>query len=304
MDSIDRNILLDLFSYCRVTFQEIAEKNDVSANAIKKRFNKMHSMGVIEDFYVELSLAMVDADISMSLVTTDGTEDEEFIETIGNNPMVSYIGKMSGGIYNVFACFSGTSGLSELGSFLRNLPQVRTVELHPLLYAKGEKIEFSPLQLKVLRYLVEDSRMPVSEIAKRSGLTSRIVSKVINELKEGGGVNFTISWNPNAGGLVIMLRIHWDEKEINFNQILSLLQKQFPLEYFAPMISATNPLLFASFIVKDMKRVQEISQELKKNPKITSLITYLGEPSRVYPDIKTIRLKEILAEAGLFYKER
>ncbi len=285
-------------SYCRTTFQEIAEKNEVSANAIKKRVIKMRSMGIIEKYFVELSLAMVDAEMSMIILTTDGTEDEELIETIGNNPMVSYVGKMSGGMYNVFACFSGTSGLSEIGTFLRNLKQVRNVELHPMLHLKGEKIELTTLQLKILKFLVEDPRMSVSEIAKRSELTSRMVSKVINELKEGGGVNFTITWNPNKGGIIIMIRIHWDEKETDLNQILSLVQEQFPLEYFAPIISATNPLLFATFIVENLKRIQEITQELKKNTMITSLITYMGEPARIYPDIKIIRLKELLAEAG------
>ncbi len=90
-------------SYCRTTFQEIAEKNEVSANAIKKRVIKMRSMGIIESYFVELTLAMVDAEMSMIILTTDGTEDEELIETIGNNPMVSYVGKLSGGMYNVFA---------------------------------------------------------------------------------------------------------------------------------------------------------------------------------------------------------
>ena len=122
MDSLDKNILLDLHANCRITFQEIAQKNSISENAIKKRFTRMVNSGVIEDFYVELCLEMVDADMSMSLVTTDGTETGEFIEEIGKNPMVSYIGKMAAGIYNVFACYHGAVGLSEIGSFLRNFP--------------------------------------------------------------------------------------------------------------------------------------------------------------------------------------
>lgn len=299
MDSLDKNILLELHGYCRTTFQKMAQRNDVSANAIKKHFNKMVSIGVIEGFYVELCLAMVDAEMSMNLVTTDGTEDDEFVTKIGNNPLVSYIGKLSGGVYNVFQCYIGASGLSEIGSFLRNFPQVKNVELHPLLYQRGAKVDFSTLQLKVLRHLTDDPRMSISEIAKRSGLTSRMVSKAINELKSGNGVNFGIYWNPNVGGIVVMIRIHWDEKETNMNEMLSFLQTTFPLEYFAPMISATHPLLFATFIVEDLKRVQEIVQEIRKNPKIGSLITYMGEPAKIFPDIKTIRLKEILAEAGL-----
>lgn len=300
MDFLDKNILLDLLNYCRTTFQEMAEKNNVSANAIKKRFHKLVSNGTIMSFFVELSFAMIDAELSMNLVTTDGTEGNEFVEKIGNNPLVSYVGKLSGGIYNVFALYiGGASGLSELGSFLRSFPQVKDVEMHPLLYLRGEKTDFSTTQLKVLKYLTEDPRMAVSEITKRSGLTSRMISKTIKELRNEGKVIFSIEWNPNVNGNVFMLRIHWDESKSNFNEIMSFLQSKFPQEFLAPMISAVNPIIFATFVVDDLKRIQEITEESRKNPNITRLISYLGEPTKAFPDLKTIRLKEILNKAGM-----
>lgn len=300
MDTIDKNILLDLHANCRTTYQEMAQKAGVSANAIKKRVNKMQTRGIIEGYYVELGLAMVDAEMSMAMVTTNGTEDEkEFTETIGKHSMVSYIGKLSGGLYNVFALYQGASGLSEMGVFLRNLPPVKQVELHPLLYAKGTKIELSALQLKVLRYLVDNPRAPISEVAKQSGFTSRMVSKTITELIDGGGVNFSIRWNPNVGGTTIMVRIHWDEKKADLNKILAFLQNRFGAQYFAPIISASLPLVFATFVVPDFQAVQEITGEIRKNSAIDSVISYLGEPSRVFPDIKSIRLMEMITEAGL-----
>ncbi|PWI48297.1 hypothetical protein CEE45_07525 [Candidatus Heimdallarchaeota archaeon B3_Heim] len=298
MDSIDKNILLDLHVNCRTTFQEMANKNGVSANAIKKRFNKMLSTGVIENFYVELPLAGVDAELLMALITTDGNEDGNFVEVMGNHPMISYIGKLAGGMYNVFSCFQGTIGLSEMGAFFRNLPSVTNVEIHPLLYWRGNKVEFTNLQGKVLKCLIEDPRRAASEIAKQTGLTSRMVSKTINELMEKGGVILGIIWNPNLGGIVAMIRISWLEQKTNLKEIISFLQKNFPEEYFAPMISATSPVLFATFIVKDLKVVQTITSEIKKFQHVTNVITYLGEPSRVFPDIKTTKLKELLNSIG------
>ena len=295
MDSIDKNILLDLHVNCRTTFQEMANKNGVSANAIKKRFNKMLSTGVIENFYVELPLAGVDAEMLMALITTDGNEDENLIEMMGNHPMISYIGKLAGGMYNVFSCFRGTAGLSEMGTFFRNLPSVTNVELHPLIRQRGNKVVFSNLQVKVLKCLIENPREAASEIAKKTGLTSRMVSRTINELREEGGVSFGINWNPNIGGIVVMIRVQWDEHKTNLAEIISFLQNSFPEEYFAPMISASSPMLFASFIVKDLKVAQYIASEIKKYQHLTNVITYMGEPSRVFPDIKTIKLKELLS---------
>ena len=63
-----------------------------------------------------------------------------------------------------------------------------------------------------------------------------------------GGVNFSFYMNPSAGtGLVAMIRIHWEEKKTNLGEILGYLSQTFPEEYFIPLISATNPLIFAIF---------------------------------------------------------
>jgi len=73
----------------------------------------------------------------------------------------------------------------------------------------------------------------------------------------------------------------------------------FPEEFFIPMISATHPLLFGIFIAETSTRVQEIVKAIRQGkPAITSIITYLGEPARIFPDLKTIRLKEMIREAG------
>ncbi|MHA2096027.1 MAG: winged helix-turn-helix transcriptional regulator [Candidatus Hodarchaeales archaeon] len=300
MDGIDRKIMLDLSNNCRTTYQEMAQKHNVSANAIKKRVTKLLSMGVIQGFHVELSYAMVDGEACMVLVTTDGTEDESFIEMIGNSPYVGVVGKLAGSTYNLIAVYQGGSTLLEIGSMLRNISCVTNVEVHPIIFDKGKKVEFSFTDKKVLQYLVSDPRMTISEIAKKSGLTSRTVRKTIIELYKSSGVTFGIYMNPTAGsGITPMFRLHWKEKETNIGEILSYLSQTYPDEYFVPMLSATNPLLFAIFFISDSRRLKEINNLLRQKTEFTSIITYLGEPARFFPDLKLIKLREILAEAGL-----
>jgi DNA-binding Lrp family transcriptional regulator len=277
----------------------MAQKRNVSANAIKKRVMKLLSLRAIEGFFVELSYAMIDAEPCMAIVTTDGTEDESFIEMIGNNPLVGPMGKLAGSMYNIIAVYQGSSSLAELGSSIRNIPCVINVELHPLILTKGNKIELSVTEKKVLQYLVSDPRMAISEVAKKSGLTSRTVRNTIDDLTSGGGVNFGIYMNPSAGtGITVMFRIHWEEKAINIGEVLTYLSKTFPEEYFVPLLSATNPLLFAIFLTSDSRRIQEINQILRQKTEFTTIIAYVGEPARIFPDLKLLRLKEILSEAG------
>lgn len=300
MDPIDKNILLDLMINCRITYQKMAQKYEISANAIKKRVQKLIDQGVIVDYFVELSPHMVNAEKLMAILTTEGSEDAEaMINKIGTHPMVSYIGKLAGGAYNVFACYIGSSGMAELGNFFRALPAVKDVELHPLYSPPHpqEPNKLSTTQLMVLQYLIKDPRMAISEIAQKSGLTARRVRQVIKDLKDDGSITFTIHFDPNAAGIVVLIRIHFNP-ETDLNEITGFLEKRFPEEFFVPLISVTNPLLFATFNLQGLNDLPEIRKTIKELKGVEKVITYTGEPAFIFPDIKIFRLKELLAEAG------
>ena len=301
MDSTDKLILLDLITYCRITYQEMAQKYGISANAIKKRVQKLINQGAIVDYFVELTSPMVNAENLMAMLTTDGSEDAEaLIGKIGAHPMVSYVGKLAGGVYNAFGSYIGSSGLAELGNFLRALPAVKSVELHTLYSAPHpqKQNKLSTTQLMVLQYLVKDPRMAISEIAQKSGLTARHVRQVIHDLKDEGSITFTIHFNPNAAGIIALIRIHFSPQETNLNEVISVLQTRFSDEFFVPIISATNPLLFAAFNLQKLNDLPAISKAIKELKGVEKVITYMGEPNHIFPNIKTIRLKELLAEAG------
>ena len=309
MDSIDKNVLIDLLINCRARYQDMAVKNNVTANAIRKRVDRLISQGIIEEFIVELSLAMVDAELLLSLIYTDGSEDENtFIDQLstprGTNPYINYVGPASGGEYTLYIIFStyteGTKGLSETNAFFRSFNEVQKVDMYPLLYPRGKKVNLSPMDLKVLRYLVENPRMPISEISNRSGVSSRNVRNIIVNFAKSNNVNLTIRWNLNAGDSIQFLaQIQWDDRQTDFTTIKTWLFNQFPEEFWGELICATKPLLFGTFVVNNLSSVAKITQSIKKNSTITSVVTLLGKPSRGFPDIRTTQLHKLIAEAGL-----
>jgi hypothetical protein len=128
-----------------------------------------------------------------------------------------------------------------------------------------------------------------------------MVSSVIKEFQENGTIISGIRLNLNAGDWITFLaRIHWDEKITNVDDLSTWLQNQFSIEYFVPAgISASHPLIFAAFVVTELNKIPVITRELRNNPAVTSVVTIIGEPSKTFPDIRTIRLKELIAEAGL-----
>ncbi|MHA2352994.1 MAG: winged helix-turn-helix transcriptional regulator, partial [Candidatus Thorarchaeota archaeon] len=203
MDSIDKRILLALDENCRMSYQALAEKLGLTATAIKKRMDRLIETRVIEEFSIILKPAMMESDYLIALVFTDGSEnEEEFIEQIGSHLMVVQVGQLATGIgrlYFLHCEYVGAEGLQNLGTFLRTLDSVTSIELHTTMTQRGEKFDIKKMHLRVLKHLLEDARMQVSEISEHSGLTSRRVSRAIQEMHDSNAFWFATRWNLSFG---------------------------------------------------------------------------------------------------------
>jgi Lrp/AsnC family leucine-responsive transcriptional regulator len=280
MDDIDKRIIFQLDSDCRMTYQKLADKLDITATAVKKRVTKLLERGVIDRFITSLNFKMIDSDLLLAIVQTDGSEfEEDFIEELGSQPYVVQVSPIAcgkGGLYAVFAVTSGLSGLSDFGTFIRTLNPVRNSDIHVLLYPGGKKVTLTKTQLRVLKCLVDNPRMSIVEIAEQSGMTARRIRRTIEELQEGEGVLFSVFWNLGIGGLTeVLLQIEWDEKTANHEIVIDWLRKKYPLEFWSPFISAAFPVIYARFVVEKLETIELIAREVKRLPFVTSLSTLI-----------------------------
>jgi DNA-binding Lrp family transcriptional regulator len=300
LDALDKAILNILGQNCRTSYQTIAEKQGISATAVKKRVEKLVETGVLSQFTVEYNLAMIDAEFFMALVDTDGSVPErQLIDIFGENRMIAEAGALTGGQYILFGSYIGSLGLKEISDFLRNQDSVRNVELHTLLFIQGRKERLKRLHLRVLRLLLTDPRMPITKIAKECGLAARTVSRAIDEILDSETVRLSIRWNLNASdAITFLLKLVWDEKKRSFDDVYSWLRKRFPQEFWEPLISAGESVMFPAFVVESLRDVERITNVISQEPFIKSTTTLLGKPSRSFKDLRRYRLEEDIRAAG------
>jgi len=288
VDDIDKRIILELDSDCRMTYKTMADKLGLSANAIRKRITKLIDTGVIDRYLTTLSFDMIDADAILAIIHTDGSEfQEEFIADVGKNPAVLQVSSIAcgkGGMYFVFAIARGSLALSDIGTFLRTLESVIDVEIHVLIYPRGEKVNLTKMQLRILKHLVDNPRMSIVDIAEAVGMTARRIRRAIGELQEGRGINFSIFWNLGKGGLnEVHLRIEWDEKNTTLQDVIDWLRTEYPLEFWTPFISATAPIIFARFVVDDLEKIEMIARAVKRSPFVKTLSTLVFYSNNLFP---------------------
>jgi DNA-binding Lrp family transcriptional regulator len=304
LDLIDKSILLALDSNCRLSYQSIAESLGMTSNAVRKRLERLITSGVIEEFSLVLKPAMMESEYLIALVQTDGSENEDaFIQLLGSNLNIIQVGQLATGVgrlYFVHAEYIDSKGLHDIGLFLRTIASVTNIELHTTLTNRGRKFEIKKLHFRVLKCLVDDPRMQVTEISERTGLTSRRVSRAIQELLDSDAFWFATRWNLSLGGNAeFYLKIGYDGQVGTKELAEDCLRKEFPLEYWYSYFSATKPVFFAKFVTGHFRDAESISKTVKNYAFSNSVDVLISYPVRKFPRFGHTKLKQLISESGV-----
>ncbi len=302
MDETDRRILQELQRNCRISYEKLSRNLGITGNSVKRRVKKLIDEGVIDSFVLRLSFAMVGAEPMLTLVELDGSQnDESIIEKIGNHPFVNRVGFDSHGWLVVWVEYVGIEGLSEISSFIRSLEGVQDVELNPLPpRSRGKKMDLSRTQLRVLKVLFDDPRMPVSQIANEAGITTKRARKVLKELEESEAVVFSARVNVNAGSSTrFVLRLSWDEKKISSEDIEKYAREKYPKMYEGAHVSASSPRMFAMFTSEHIRIAESVARDIQKLPSVDHEVTVIPFPARLFRGIRESALIDMVKKAEI-----
>ncbi|UCE09695.1 MAG: winged helix-turn-helix transcriptional regulator [Candidatus Thorarchaeota archaeon] len=299
MDHVDRDIINELTANCRVSYETMARKLGITANAVRRRMLNLTESGVISEFVLLPSFAMVDVHFLIGLTWTDGARnDDEIVELIGSHPFITSVGFDSFGTIIFNAEYPEDSGLEEITDFLRDEVNVTDLELHPVSRPRGVKFEPSALQLRVLRCLAEDPRMSVTTVAEKSGLTAKRVRRIIEQLQDSRGFEFTIIRNLNAGSNTnFVIRVEWDDALTGPENIVNWLETEHPKEYWYPNISHSERVMFPVFVVDHLKDIEAIFKHLMELPNIFPHATLIPYPRKRFPGSRERYLQELLSRS-------
>lgn len=303
LDLVDKTIMVEISSNCRVSYETLSQKTGLSANAVKNRVTALLDTGTISRFAVSLEAAMIDASYFMALVKTDGTEDiDAFVGQLGESPMVGHISILAsagGGAYLVWGQYIGTNMLSDLRAFLRAPTGVEGVDLHTIIGPVGKKVRLSKLHLRVLTFLKTNPRALINDISQEAGLAPKTVRRAIRELLEGGGIVFSARPDMAAGKLVnFFVRFEWNENETTQDKVVDWIREKYPVELWDPTVSATAPVLFAEFVVEYLHEAEEIARYIRSKPFVKSTTTLVSYSNQKFPYFAETMIDEMIREAG------
>jgi len=278
VDKTDVILSLLLLENSRSPYRELANKLNLSANAIHKRIQSLIEMGVIRKFTAKINLSALQAVV----VTLYGKSEAESVanlhEKLGTHGSIYWL-TLGGGNYMI------------IGAYLRTMQ-----EIEPLVdYVKKEALmlnpvvgihssaatspRFSPektlhsLDRQIICSLSNDSRKSISDVAEDVGVTAKTVRRRLSSMTRNGLVEFSIKWFPDTSNDIIttmQLRLRPDADK---SAVSGMLKKYFPNLLFSYQFINIPNLLLCFVWTNTMKEVKEFQQRLENEETVASIVS-------------------------------
>jgi DNA-binding Lrp family transcriptional regulator len=278
VDKTDVILSMLLLANSRTPYRELADKLNLSANAIHKRIQSLIEMGVIRKFTTKISLPALQAVV----VTLYGKSEAESVanlhKKLGTHGSIYWV-TLGGGNYMI------------IGAYLRSMQEVEPlvdyvkkealipnpiIGLHPSAPTNPRFSAEKPLHsldLQIIYALSNNSRKPISDVAEEVGVTAKTVRRRLSSMTRNGLVDFSIEWFPDTSNDIITTMQLRLKPDANKNTVSGILKKYFPNMLFSyQFINIPNELL--SFMwTNTMKELKEVQQRLEKEETVASIVS-------------------------------
>ncbi|MFX1368979.1 MAG: winged helix-turn-helix transcriptional regulator [Promethearchaeota archaeon] len=311
---MDWALVCELCGNARTPYKTLARKFNVSTNTVKNRINRLREKGVIKKFGICVSMETLGAEYIAGFVTTDGSENAiELMKQIASQPVVGEIYRTTDRRYEYAAMVIGASETLGFKRFLADLDSVTKVEMRPIVFlfpnkppsfylnTRGKRVTFTRDELRLLKCLTVDSRLPISQISKQTGLTPRRVRKMLRGLEEGGGIHTYAIYDVFAlGDMEFRMRICYDESQTTGEDVIIGLYERYPEKFWWASITTNEPIVDVGLIINRPGEGPPITSEVKAAASTRSVEDFVSYP-RVVSGInrQNRHLWNLFQEAGI-----
>ncbi len=208
MDSTDISLVLMLLGNSRTPYRVLAEKLELSVNAVHRRIQELISSGVIKAFTAKLNIAFLGGASILVTGNCNSGDVSELCESIGSHEYTYWISLAGGNRLYIGAYLPNVNNLDDYLRFL-DKNSVEDVEfgIEPIADYTGDlKIdELDLLDFQIVRALSNNARKQVSYMADEMGVSARTIRRRLNAMAESGLIDFSLEWYPSASKDIISI---------------------------------------------------------------------------------------------------
>lgn len=266
MDDVDLQIIKKLIINSRIPFRQLAEEIGLSVGAVYKRVQYLVDKRIIVNFTARPSFSYLNAIIIYILGTSKLKSIDEILDDLEEDPHAFFLGVSSGNYLYMVAVLKNISDMNNVSRKLSNICKIDD----PLILINNFQYQkvygtLSKLDYQIMKSLNQNSRKSVSEVADETGLSSKTVSRHINDMMKNNLVTFSIDYHPLQEQDIIAVFHANISSDTEMSEIFNKIHQAIPKNLLYIRTFSNFPLMLTVHVsVNILKNVKEFENKLKE----------------------------------------
>ena len=253
-------ILSRLLNNCREPDRQIGMEVGISGGAVKSRIKKMIKNGIIEFFTLKIEPPVLGYGVLYFVVT--GEDLDKILQQV----------KLIGEPFFVVPCVGGITvcsivvkeNVQQKIELAKNL--MKDVRVLSIFEAENPGIssDLTKTDLEIINELMKDPRQKIEDIAKKTDLSTKTVTRSIEKLQNDEAVQFTLVYEPTKiEGYIPYCILTWIDGDLK--QTLDVLKNEFSENFLQKPFLAKNQILLFMYS-DDIFKLDDLTQQARKIP--------------------------------------
>ncbi len=287
MDKTDVVLIQLLLINSRLSYGELAEKLNLSVNAVHKRIQILIETGVIRKFTAKLSGLAVNLINVFISGTSQLSTFQDLPDKLKKQGSIYWLSIGGGKYLYIGAYLRSINELEQLVSYVKKEAKIAepTVGImavpHMPFFANSKPADkvLCDLDYRIVHSLRDNARKPVSDIADELCVSAKTVRRRLTRMMKNGLIELSVEWYPDASNDIITLIDLHLKPDIDMSIAYTLLKKYSPnMLFYWAFANIPNIAVYVVW-TPSMKELQNIRENLEKEKDVTAVvpnILYVG----------------------------
>jgi DNA-binding Lrp family transcriptional regulator len=282
MDKTDMNLILLLLQNSRLSYAELADKLNLSVNAVHKRIQQLIETDVIHKFTAKVSLLS-----SQGLnVYISGTSQLENLtnlpDKLRTHGSIYWLAVGSAKFLYIGALIRNIAELEPLISYIKKevgIPEPKVGIIQPVpisISLKPTELSLCTLDYRIINALKDDSRRNIADVANELGVSSKTVRRRLDRMIKNYLIELSLEWYPDKSDDITTLMEVKLKPEFNAFTTAYQIQKKYA-EHILFYWNFANLPSEITFVVwtNSMSELHKIRERLEKESEVLSAVPYV-----------------------------
>jgi len=266
MDETDLRLCLLLRENSRIPYRELADKVELSVNAVHSRVGNLVESGIIDGFHANLGDGATKE--SLKVLIHGESRFEELDDVVKELSKDKNTFKMFSTSDDYLYIYGILPDISEMSDYVEYIPEVAGMDTPEVFLpsvpktSQNEDLELKGSDYEIINSLHQDSRKSLSQVADEIGVSTKTVRRRIDKMEEAGAIDYTISWYPIYSDDFIGI-LHCKVLEGKRDQRLSDIKNSYYPNVFETEKASNHPeKVLIDTWANTLEKIQNIRSEL------------------------------------------